>query len=76
MQVNSSTGEVYAMSKAKAAGEELELTTVAPMTYSVLCWNTKEDECRWCKDFGGDLAAAVAEYNKWAAVPEKVPSFN
>ena len=76
MQMNCCTGEVYAMSKAIADGEELELTTLAPMSYSVLCWNTKEDECRWVKDFGSDLAAAVAEYNRWALNKERVPKFN
>ena len=78
MQVNCCTGEVYAASKAKAAGEEIELQTITMMPnqlYMVVCWHTAEDEVRWTREFGL-LSEAVDEYNKWALNPERVPSFN
>jgi len=75
MQVNCCTGEVYAMSKAKASGEEIELMTLAASRYLVTCWWTVEDEVRWYREFT-ELAAAVEEYNRWAKVPERVPTFN
>ena len=75
MQVKCDTGEVYAMSKAIASGEELELVTIGPSHYTVVCWWTDDDEVRWARDFNA-LAPAVEEYNKYALNKERVPSFN
>lgn len=76
MQIDCSTGEVYASCEAIAPSETIDLMTVAPHSYSVFCWVTLDEEVRWSKDFGSDLKGAVEEYNKWAKVPERVPTFN
>jgi hypothetical protein len=75
MQINMDTGEAYAASKAIAAGEELELVTIGPSHYDVVCWYTADDEVRWVKSCS-TLKAAVDEYNRWVTNKEVVPNFN
>ena len=76
MQVNHTTREVYASSPNKANQvETIDLMTVAPRSYDVVCWDA-EGYARWSREFGSDLSAAVVEYNRWAATPETVPTFD
>lgn len=75
MQVNNSTGEVYAACESIAKDETIELQTICEHSYAVVCWDDI-GELRWHKHFVGDLPGAIAEYNKWALVLENMPTFN
>lgn len=77
MQMNCTTGEVYAAQAHRdTRGATIELMTFAPHSYSVTCSQEGDDDFHWVKDFGSNLAAAVAEFNRWVKEPERVPTFN
>lgn len=77
MQINYSTGEVYAAQDHKdTKGALVELMTIAPYGYSVSCWCESAEAYHWVRDFGSNLTAAVEEFNRWVNEPERVPTFN
>lgn len=66
MYIDRTTGEVFASSEALARGETIDLTTVAPYSYVVVCWDEETNEARWDRAFGSRLQDAIDEYNRWA----------